>query len=209
MQSAGVKYVQYIGSAQQAASIAKAMAQQNFHPIFVLDPEAYNTAYTQNARLGGRRHPHLDQRAAVRRGEPQPRDADLRAVAAAHVARCGTRLLRHVRLVGGARCSPQRGARSSAASSPGSRCCRRCRRSTTGPGNGMFGPQHVGSKITGTCYDFITLQGRQVGPRRPEQLHLRLARSRSGRRRDRRSSPTPSPGCSPVRRTRSPHPGWC
>jgi hypothetical protein len=25
-------------------------------------------------------------------------------------------------------------------------------------GNGLFGPQHVGAKITGSCYGFITLQ---------------------------------------------------
>ena len=26
-------------------------------------------------------------------------------------------------------------------------------------GNGMFGPQHVGSKQTGACYNFITYKG--------------------------------------------------
>ena len=25
-------------------------------------------------------------------------------------------------------------------------------------GNGMFGPQHVGAKMTGSCYNFITLK---------------------------------------------------
>ncbi len=82
MQSAGVKYVEYVGSAQQAVSIAKAMEQQNFHPVYVLDPEAYNPTFVQSGGSAAERRAHLHQRAAVRGGVAQPGDAALPAMAA-------------------------------------------------------------------------------------------------------------------------------
>ena len=40
-------------------------------------------------------------------------------------------------------------------------------------GNGLFGPQHVGARMTGGCYQFITLQNGKWVRERPQALQLR------------------------------------
>jgi ABC-type branched-subunit amino acid transport system substrate-binding protein len=45
MQSKGVQWVEFVGAIQYAVRLAQAMAQQNFHPVFVLDPEFYDPSF--------------------------------------------------------------------------------------------------------------------------------------------------------------------
>ncbi len=46
----GVKYVQYMGAYQYAASLKSAMYQQSYNPIFVMDPTAYDAGYVANGK---------------------------------------------------------------------------------------------------------------------------------------------------------------
>jgi ABC-type branched-subunit amino acid transport system substrate-binding protein len=41
----GIKYVQYVGAFQYAQRLKQAMYQQNYHPIFVMDPTGYDPSY--------------------------------------------------------------------------------------------------------------------------------------------------------------------
>jgi ABC-type branched-subunit amino acid transport system substrate-binding protein len=157
MQSAGVKYVQYTGSAQQAASIAKAMAQQNFHPIWVLDPEAYNTAYTQNAGSAAE-GTHIWINAlpfeeASRSPEMQLYEQWLQRTSPGVApdyfgmfAWSAARLFTDEALQLGGKLNRQS-------------LLQALSKVDNWTGNGMYGPQHVGRKITGTCYNFITYKG--------------------------------------------------
>ncbi len=157
MQSAGVKYVQYTGSAQQAASIAKAMAQQNFHPIWVLDPEAYNTAYTQGAGSAAEgTHIWINSlpfEEASRSPEMQLYEQWLQRTSPGAApdyfgmfAWSAARLFTDEALQLGGKLTRQS-------------LLQALSKVDNWTGNGMYGPQHVGSKITGTCYNFIVYKG--------------------------------------------------
>ena len=153
MQAAGVKYVQYTGSAQQAAGIAKAMQQQNFHPIWVLDPEAYNTAYTQNAGSAAE-GTHIWINAlpfeeASRSSEMQLYEQWLQRTSPGAApdyfgmfAWSAGRLFTDLALQLGGKLNRHS-------------LLQALSHVDNWTGNGMFGPQHVGAKITGTCYNFI------------------------------------------------------
>ena len=45
LKSDGVKYVQYIGAYQYAVNLKSAMYQQNYNPVFVMDPTGYDANY--------------------------------------------------------------------------------------------------------------------------------------------------------------------
>ena len=153
MQAAGVKYVQYTGSAQQAAGIVKAMQQQNFHPIWVLDPEAYNTAYTQNAGSAAE-GTHIWINAlpfeeASRSSEMQLYEQWLQRTSPGAApdyfgmyAWSAGRLFTDEALKLGGKLNRQT-------------LLQALSHVDNWTGNGMTGPQHVGAKITGTCYNFI------------------------------------------------------
>lgn len=48
LKSHGVKFVQYVGAYQYMVNLQKAFAQQNYHPITVLDPTAYDANYVNS-----------------------------------------------------------------------------------------------------------------------------------------------------------------
>jgi ABC-type branched-subunit amino acid transport system substrate-binding protein len=50
MKDKGVQWVQFLGSYQHSAKLAKAMEQQNFHPIYLNDPTVHNSDFI---KLGG------------------------------------------------------------------------------------------------------------------------------------------------------------
>src|SRR5205085_4175127 len=50
----GVKFVQWLGAYQEAASLAQAMQQSSFKPtVFLLDPTGYTPGYVQQAGSAG------------------------------------------------------------------------------------------------------------------------------------------------------------
>jgi ABC-type branched-subunit amino acid transport system substrate-binding protein len=156
MQSAGVKYVEYVGSAQQAVSIAKAMEQQNFRPVYVLDPEAYNPTFVQSggSAVNG---VHIYDNAlpfeeASRSPEMQLYIQWLNRTSPGAppdyfgmFAWAAGELFTQQALKLGGKLS-----RSSLLAA--------LKTVDNYTGNGMFGPQHVGAKMTGDCYNFITLK---------------------------------------------------
>lgn len=49
MQRAGVRWVQFVGSTDEAVRLARAMQNSSFHPeVFLLDPTAYNDTFVQS-----------------------------------------------------------------------------------------------------------------------------------------------------------------
>jgi ABC-type branched-subunit amino acid transport system substrate-binding protein len=156
MQSKGVKYVQWVGAYQQAISLEKAMAQQNFHPQFIMDPVAYDPGFVSSggSAVNGTHiwinsalfseagnNPELQnylnwlKRVA---GNTPPTYFGIYAWGAAELftdlaIKLGGQLTRQSLL------NALKGV-------------------DNYTGNGLFGPQHVGQKITGSCYQFITLK---------------------------------------------------
>jgi len=157
MQSAGVKYVQYVGAYQEAVQLEQAMAQQNFHPMFVMDPTAYDPGYVSsggsavegthvwiNSQLfeDASHYPELSLYMQwLNRVSPgaAPSYFGIFAWAAAELftqeaIKLGGKLTRKSLL-------------------------QQLKTVDNYTGNGMFGPQHVGRKTTGSCYQFIVLKG--------------------------------------------------
>ncbi|MGN6780595.1 MAG: ABC transporter substrate-binding protein, partial [Marmoricola sp.] len=49
MEQAGVRWVQFVGSTDEAVRLARAMQNSSFHPeVFLLDPTAYNDTFVQS-----------------------------------------------------------------------------------------------------------------------------------------------------------------
>lgn len=167
MQSLGVKYVQFVGAYQYAVRLAQAIKQQqNFKPIFVLDPVAYDAGYVKSggAAVDGteiwinsrtfeeaRSIPEMQTYIGwLNRVAPgaAPNYFGIFAWSAGMLftqkaIELGGKLTRKSLLAQLAKVDGW-------------------------TGNGMFGPQHVGRKVTGACYGFISLHnGKWVreGPR--------------------------------------------
>ncbi len=170
MQSAGVKYVQWVGAYQQAISLAKAMAQQNFHPQFIMDPVAYDPGFVSSggSAVNGTHvwinsalfseagnNPELQnymnwlKRVA---GNTPPTYFGIYAWGAAELftqlaIKLGGKLTRQSLL------DALKGV-------------------DNYTGNGLFGPQHVGAEDHRQLLPVHHVEERQLGARRSEQAHL-------------------------------------
>lgn len=159
MQSLGVKYVQFVGAYQYAVRLAQAMQQQSFKPIFVLDPVGYDPGYVKS---GG---------SAVEGTKIWINSRTFEE--ASKIPEMQTYLTWLHRVVPGANPSYFGLFAWSAgmlftqkAIQLGGKLTRKSLLAQLATvdnwtGNGMFGPQHVGRKVTGSCYGFITLKGGQ------------------------------------------------
>jgi ABC-type branched-subunit amino acid transport system substrate-binding protein len=156
MVSAHVKYVQFVGAYQYGIRLAQAMQQQNFHPIFVMDPVAYNPGFVQQggSAVNGV-HIWINSRLFSEAGsipEMQTYINWLHRVAPGAAPdyfgmfawSAGMLFVQKAIELGG------KLTRQSLIQS--------LKSVDNWTGNGMFGPQHVGAKVTGGCYGFITLQ---------------------------------------------------
>jgi ABC-type branched-subunit amino acid transport system substrate-binding protein len=158
MQSLGVKYVQFVGAYQYAVRLAQAIKQQqNFKPIFVLDPVAYDPGYVTSggAAVEGTKI-WINSRTFEEAGsipEMQTYLSWLKRVAPGAKANyfgifawsAGMLFAQKAIQLGG---KLTRKSLISALSTVDG-----------WTGNGMFGPQHVGRKVTAGCYGFISLRG--------------------------------------------------
>ncbi|MDT4934526.1 MAG: hypothetical protein QOK11_2418, partial [Pseudonocardiales bacterium] len=159
MQSLGVKYVQFVGAYQYAVRLAQAMQQQSFKPIFVMDPVGYDPGYVKS---GG---------SAVEGTKIWINSRTFEE--ASKIPEMQTYLTWLHRVVPGANPSYFGLFAWSAgmlftqkAIQLGGKLTRKSLLAELATvdnwtGNGMFGPQHVGRKVTGSCYGFITLRGGQ------------------------------------------------
>ncbi|HLY34049.1 MAG TPA: ABC transporter substrate-binding protein [Jatrophihabitantaceae bacterium] len=156
MKSAGVKWVEFVGAISYAVRLAQAMQQQNFTPEFILDPEFYDPSFVQSggSAVNGvhiwanqlpfeqvSQSPEMQTYETwLQRTSPgaQPNYFGLYAWAA------GRLFVQEALGLGG---KLTRGSLIDA-----------LRGVDNYTGNGLFGPQHVGAKITASCYGFITLQ---------------------------------------------------
>jgi len=157
MQQAGVKWVEFVGAIQYAVRLAQAMQQQNFHPIFVLDPEFYDPSFVQSGgsavngvhiwvnqvpfeEVGS--NPEMQKYELwLQRTNPgaKPNYFGLFSWAA------GALFVKEALALGGQLTRANLIAKLKAVDNF--------------TGNGLFGPQHVGAKETGSCYGFIKLNG--------------------------------------------------
>jgi ABC-type branched-subunit amino acid transport system substrate-binding protein len=156
MKAKGVKYVQYVGAYQEAISLAKAMAQQDFHPKFIMDPVAYDPGFVSSGGSAvegthvwinsalfeeSNSNPELQNYLSwLKRvaGNASPTYFGIYAWGAGKLftdtaLKLGGKLTRQSLL------DALKGV-------------------DNYTGNGLFGPQHVGAKKTGSCYQFITLK---------------------------------------------------
>jgi ABC-type branched-subunit amino acid transport system substrate-binding protein len=156
MKSKGVKWVEFVGAIHYAVQLAQAMQAQDFHPMFVLDPEFYDPAFVQQggsavngAHIWANQLPFEQVSESpemqlyetwLQRANPgaQPNYFGLFAWAAGRLfvqkaLELGGKLTRQAMV------SALQGV-------------------DNYTGNGLFGPQHVGKKVTASCYGFITLQ---------------------------------------------------
>lgn len=156
MKSKGVKWVEFVGAIQYAVRLAQAMQQQNFHPVFVLDPEFYDPNFVQSGgsavegvhiwanqlpfEQAGQSPEMQTYETWLQRTNPgaTPNYFGLFAWAA------GRLFVQQALKLGG---NLSRATLLSA-----------LRGIDNYTGFGLFGPQHVGQKITASCYGFITLQ---------------------------------------------------
>ena len=156
MQAKGVKYVQYVGAYQEAVLLAKAMQQQNFQAKLVFDPEVYDPGFIQSggSAVNGAHvwinsalfeeaasNPEMqlyEQWLNITSPGKSPNYFGLFAWAAGELfaseaLKLGGQLTRASMI------NALKGV-------------------DNFTGNGLFGPQHVGAKMTGGCFQFITLQ---------------------------------------------------
>ena len=158
MQSLGVKYVQFVGAYQYAVRLAQAIQQQsNFHPIFVLDPVGYDPGYvTSGGSAVEGTHIWINSRTfeeASSLPEMQTYITWLHRVAPGanpnyfglFAWSAGMLFAQEALTLGGKLTRKSLLAALSTVDN--------------WTGNGMFGPQHVGARVTGSCYGFITLKG--------------------------------------------------
>jgi ABC-type branched-subunit amino acid transport system substrate-binding protein len=156
MKSKGVKWVEFVGAIQYAVRLAQAMQAQDFHPQFVLDPEFYDPSFVQQggSAVNGV-HIWANQLPFEQVGqspEMQLYETWLQRTNPGAVpnyfglfAWAAGRLFVAEALALGGKLT-----RSAMVSALGA--------VDNYTGNGLFGPQHVGRKVTGSCYGFITLQ---------------------------------------------------
>ncbi|MCW2494195.1 ABC transporter substrate-binding protein [Jatrophihabitans sp.] len=155
MQSKSVKYVQYVGAYQEAVTLAKAMAQQNFKAKLVFDPEVYDPGFISSggSAVNGAHvwinsaifeeassNPEMqlyEKWLSITSPGKSPNYFGLYAWAA------GELFVQEALKLGG------KLTRASLIAS--------LKTVNNYTGNGLFGPQHVGQKLTGGCYGFITL----------------------------------------------------
>jgi ABC-type branched-subunit amino acid transport system substrate-binding protein len=155
MKSKNVTYVQYVGAYQNAVRLKQAMAGQNFNPLFVLDPVAYDPGF---AASGGSAvegthvwiNSHTFEEAA-KIPEMQLYNKWVQATSGKQsyfglFAWAAGRLFTQEAIKLGGQLTRQ--SLLSALS-----------KVDNYTGFGLFGPQHVGKKVTGSCYGFIVLQG--------------------------------------------------
>jgi len=156
MQSKGVKYVQYVGAYQEAVLLAKAMASQGFKAQLVFDPEVYDPGFVQSGgsavngahvwinsavfeEAGSNPEMQLYERwLNITSPGKSPNYFGLFAWAAGELfateaIKLGAKLTRASMITA-------------------------LKGVDNFTGNGLFGPQHVGPRMTGGCYGFITLQ---------------------------------------------------
>lgn len=157
MQSLGVQYVQFVGAYQYAVKLAQAIAQQaSFHPVFVLDPVAYDPGYVSSggSAVNGT-HIWINSETfedASQIPEMQTYETWLQRVAPGaqpnyfglYAWAAGALFTRTALQLGGQLTRPA--------------LIAALKKVDNYTGNGLFGPQHVGAGITGNCYGFITLQ---------------------------------------------------
>jgi ABC-type branched-subunit amino acid transport system substrate-binding protein len=156
MQSLGVKYVQFVGAYQYAVRLAQAIAQQKtFKPIFVLDPVGYDPGYVKSggSAVEGTKI-WINSRTFEEQGsipEMQTYISWLKRVAPGanpnyfgmFAWSAGKLFTQKAIELGGKLTRPS--------------LLAALAKVDNWTGNGMFGPQHVGQRVTGSCYGFITL----------------------------------------------------
>jgi ABC-type branched-subunit amino acid transport system substrate-binding protein len=156
MQALGVKYVQFVGAYQYAVRLAQAIAQQKgFKPLFVLDPVGYDPGYVKSggSAVEGTKI-WINSRTFEESGgipEMQKYLSWLNRVAPGAAPNyfgifawsAGMLFTQEAIALGGKLTRPSLIAQLSGVDN--------------WTGNGMFGPQHVGRKVTGSCYGFISL----------------------------------------------------
>ncbi|HEY2167800.1 MAG TPA: ABC transporter substrate-binding protein [Jatrophihabitantaceae bacterium] len=157
MQAAGVEYVQFVGAYQYAVRLAQAMQQQNFKPYFVLDPVAYDPGYVQSGGSAVQgTHIWINSRLFSESGSIPEMQAYLnwlhRVAPSAQPNYFGLFAWSAGRLF------------TQKALELGGKLTRKSLLAALSTvdnwtGLGMFGPQHVGARVTGGCYGFITLKG--------------------------------------------------
>ena len=156
MQAKGVKYVQYVGAYQEAVLLAKAMQSQGFTAKLVFDPEVYDPGFVQSggSAVNGAHvwinsatfeqastNPEMqlyEKWLNITSPGKAPNYFGLFAWAAGELF--ATKALE----LGG---QLTRASLITALKSVDNYT-----------GNGLFGPQHVGARMTGGCYGFITLE---------------------------------------------------
>jgi ABC-type branched-subunit amino acid transport system substrate-binding protein len=159
LKSDGVKYVQFVGAYQYAIKLAQAMQQQDFHPLFVLDPVAYDPGYIAagGSAVEGT-HIWINSRIFEQAGSiPEMQNYITwlnRVVPGAKPNYFGMFAWSAGRLF------------TQKAIELGGKLTRQSLLAALSTvdnwtGLGMFGPQHVGKRLTGSCYGFITLKGGQ------------------------------------------------
>ena len=159
MQQKNVKYVQYVGAYQNAVRLKQAMQQQNFNPVFVMDPTAYDPGFISSggSAVEGT-HVFIGSQTFEDAGgipEMQLYLQWLHQVAPGAApsffgifAWAAARLFTNEALKLGGQLTR-------------SNLVAQLRGIDSYTGFGMFGPQHVGAKITGSCYGFIVLRNGQ------------------------------------------------
>jgi hypothetical protein len=156
MQAKGVKYVQYVGAYQEAVTLAKAMQQQGFKAQLVFDPEVYDPGFISSggSAVNGAHvwinsaifeeaasNPEMqlyEKWLGITSPGAQPNYFGLFSWAAGELF---------------AEKALELGGKLTRASLIAS-----LRTVKDYTGNGLFGPQNVGAKMTGGCYGFITLE---------------------------------------------------
>jgi hypothetical protein len=158
MQAKGVKYVQFVGAYQYAVRLAQAIqSQSSFRPVFVLDPVAYDPGYVKSggSAVEGT-HIWINSRTFEEANsipEMQTYLSWLSRVAPGAAPNyfgifawsAGKLFTQEAIKLGG------KLTRASMIAA--------LKGVDNWTGNGMFGPQHVAKKVTGSCYGFITLKG--------------------------------------------------
>jgi ABC-type branched-subunit amino acid transport system substrate-binding protein len=158
MQSLGVKYVQFVGAYQYAVRLAQAIKQQqNFKPLLVLDPVGYDPGYVKSggSAVEGTKI-WINSRTFEEAGsipEMQTYISWLKRVAPGAApnyfgifAWSAGMLFTQKAIELGGKLTRQS-------------LLAELAKVDNWTGNGMFGPQHVGRKVTGACYGFIELKG--------------------------------------------------
>jgi hypothetical protein len=159
MASAGVKYVQYVGAYQNAVRLKQAMDKQGINAIFVMDPTGYDPGYV---KAGGpdAEGTHIWINSETFEDAAGIPEMQLYKQWLARVAPGAAPSYFGLFAWAAGRLFAQEaiklGGQLTRASFVAS-----LKAVDNYTGNGLFGPQHVGAKVTGSCYGFIVLKGGQ------------------------------------------------